>query len=45
MKNKKKKRSKEDQGLLLLMQQADRDKVVSINEIMKVLSDSEYKKL
>ncbi|MGG5600620.1 hypothetical protein ACPDHJ_12580 [Myroides sp. C8-3] len=32
--------SKEDQGLLLLMQQAVRDKVVSRNEIMKVLSEN-----
>lgn len=32
--------SKEDQGLLLLMQQAVRDKVVSRNEIMKVLSNN-----
>lgn len=32
--------SKEDQGLLLLMQQAVRDKVVTRKEIMKVLTDN-----
>ncbi|MGS4346281.1 hypothetical protein ACKUSY_11940 [Myroides odoratus] len=39
MKNKIKK-DKEDQGLLLLMQQANKNKVVSRREIMKVLSDN-----
>lgn len=39
MKNKIK-QSKEDQGLLLLMQQANKNKVVSRSEIMKVLSDN-----
>lgn len=33
-------KDKEDRGLLLLMQQANKNKVVSRKEIMKVLSDN-----
>lgn len=40
MKNKKREYSKENHKLYLLMEQSDRNEVVSRNEIMKVLTDN-----
>ncbi len=40
MKKKRRKHFKEDQELYQLMEQSDRNEVVSRNEIMKVLTDN-----